>query len=126
MKVIRRKTLPPPRDSWVEIDHYPFLDEWIRGCRVFRTKDEPLRYRITTFPLPGETFIRWPAVVAIANERRIRFHDYPVEFGWHERGEKVDEWKSATDLPDFHEPDVYLSNPDYVTMTTLWGKRKKR
>jgi hypothetical protein len=134
VKIIRRKKPPAPEEAprpqtWVEIDHYPFLDEWIRGCRVFRTKEEPLRYRITTSPLPGEKMIRWPAVVAIKNERRIRFGDYPVEIGWHDRGEKVDEWRSPDDpdqFPDFRNADVYISNPDYVTMTAQWGKRTRR
>jgi hypothetical protein len=123
VKITRRK---PP--TWAEIDHYPFLDEWIRGCRVFRTKEEPLRYRITTSPLPGERFIRWPAVVAIKNERHIRFGAYPVEIGWHAPGEKVDEWRDPDeymDFPTYKEADVYLSNPDYVTMTRDWEIRKK-
>jgi hypothetical protein len=115
MKIKRR---PPP--SWVEIDHYPLLDEWVRGCRVFRTKEEPLRYRITTSPLQGERFIRWPAVVAIKNERDIRFGEHPVEMGWHRQGEKVDEWRSEEDLPDFRDRHVHISNPDFVKMSFDW------
>jgi hypothetical protein len=121
VKIKRRQ---PP--SWVEIDHYPFLDEWIRGCRVFRTKEEPLRYRITTSPLEGERHIRWPAVVAIKNERHIRFGAYPVEIGWHMPGEKVDEWRDPDDhmdFPTYGERDVYISNPDYVVMTKGWDKK---
>jgi hypothetical protein len=120
MKIIRR-----PKPSWVEIDHYPFLDEWVRGCRVWRTKEEPLLYRITTSPLQGERFVRWPAVVAIRNELLIRFQGYPVEFGWHHQGEKVEDWTAAEDMPPFRDKDTYLSNPDYVTMTFDWNIRRK-
>jgi hypothetical protein len=118
VKVIRRrrpgddpdKPTPPGPEEWVEIDHYPLLEaERIRGARVFRTKNSPLRYRIVMIR-PD----RIPAVIAIANERRIRFGSHPTEFGFIRTGErKVTEW--LTDLPDFKNRDVIHSNPDFVT-----------
>lgn len=122
-KIIRRAK--PPAQTWTQIEQYPMLDEWIRGCRVWRTKEEPLRYRITTSPLPGERFIRWPAVVAVGLDRGIRFAHHPVEFGWHYEGEKVETWVAQEDFPDFRFKDVYISNPDYVTMTRDWEILRK-
>lgn len=82
---------------------------------VYRTKEPaPLHYRIVIHHKVGRRY-RIPAVVAIANERRIRFGTAPVEFGILEPGEpKVTEW--LDDLPSFGNKDVIVSNPDYVEL----------
>jgi hypothetical protein len=131
--VRRQKSLPlskPPVVEWLPVERYPGLDENVRGARVFRTKDGPLRFRIVNQRWGDARVIAWPAVVAIANERRIRFRgtdDAPIEFGvilYDE--EKVSEWRDQEDFPDFHEENVYISNPDFVLMTLDWKISRRR
>lgn len=119
---IVRKSGDPPRDAWVKIEQYPELEEeWIRGVDVFRTKEPwPLRYRVVISAFFHRGF-RIPAVIGIKNERRIRFGHHPVEFGLLQPGEsRVSEWR--TELPDFKNKDVIISNPDFVRMTSEWEK----
>jgi hypothetical protein len=115
----RRKPEEPQPQRWVEIEQYPFLEEFIRGARVFRTKDEPLVYRIVN-KARIRRHIVWPAVIGIANELSIRFHDYPVEFAIidPDTGRAEPPWRPS--LPDFRNHHVFKSNPDYVLMTTDW------
>jgi hypothetical protein len=115
VRVIRKKREPASSADWMQIDTYPCLDAYIRGARVYRTKDPfPLRYRVVLHFFDRGKW-RIPAEIAIANERRIRFDDAPVEFGFLLPPEsKVSEWVKAEDLPDFRNADVIISNPDYV------------
>jgi hypothetical protein len=125
MKIIRRRKpgddpdLPTPKgpEEWIEIHEYPNLEaENIRGVRVFRTKYSPLKYRVVISAFVEGAY-RIPAVVAIANERRIRFGEVPVEFGVIQPGErKVSSWLRS--LPEFRNRDVVLSNPDFVELST--------
>ena len=115
----RTKILRRALWTWTRIEHYPLLDqERIRGVDVFRTKEPaPLHYRIVISAFIERKF-RVPAVVAIANERRIRFGTALVEFGLLHPGEKkVTYW--VTDLPPFNNKDVVHSNPDYVELKEL-------
>jgi len=122
-KIIRRQKagLPetPPSEAWVKIETYPNLDEFVRGVDIFRTKEPwPLRYRVVISVRDAGNYLI-PAVVGIANERGIRFGTAPMEFGVLDSAtRKVGEWR--TDLPDFRNRDVILSNPDYVRMTKAW------
>jgi hypothetical protein len=108
--ILRRKNW-----QWAKIDHYPLLDlERIRGVAVYRTlAPAPLFYRIVIHHNVGGKY-RVPAVVAIKNERDIRFgRTAPVEFGVLAPGQaKVTEW--FDDLPLFTNKDVIHSNPDFV------------
>lgn len=110
----KRVLIPRRRWEWVKIDTYPHLDERIRGVDVYRTKSPaPLHYRIVISAFIERRY-RIPAVVAIGNERHIRFGTVaPIEFGILAPGErKVTEWLDT--LPEFLNKDVVLSNPDYV------------
>jgi hypothetical protein len=107
--ILRRKNW-----RWVKIDNYPLLErERIRGVDVFRTMEPaPLHYRIVISAFVERAY-RIPAVVAIKNERDIRFGTAPVEFGILPPSErKVTEW--LDDLPPYGEKDVIRSNPDFV------------
>lgn len=109
-----RKIIRKAPEEWAKITHYPLLDtEFIRGVDVFVTKEPaPLRYRIVLSAFINGAF-RIPAVVAIANERRIRFGTAPVEFGILPKGAtKVTEW--LEELPEYRQRDVVISNPDFV------------
>lgn len=121
-----RSQPPEPRQTilrrkfweWVKIENYPLLElERIRGVAVYRTKEPaPLAYRIVIHHRVGRLY-RMPAVVAITNERHIRFgRTAPVEFGiMPPDGGKITEWLDT--LPEFNNKDVVLSNPDYVEFT---------
>lgn len=108
-KILRRKFW-----EWTKIENYPLLDgERIRGVAVYRTiEPAPLHYRIVISAFINRSY-RLPAVIAIANERNIRFGSAPTEFGILPPGErKVTEW--LDDLPPYGEKDVIRSNPDFV------------
>ena len=88
--------------------------EKIRGVAVYRTiAPAPLSYRVVIHHYINGHF-RIPAVVAIKNERHIRFgQTAPIEFGVLPPNQaKVTEW--FDDLPLFTNKDVILSNPDFV------------
>jgi hypothetical protein len=98
----------------VKIENYPLLEaERVRGVAIYRTMEPaPLHYRVVITAFIQGAY-RIPAVVAIANERNIRFGTAPIEFGILAPGQgKVTEWMD--DLPPFRDRDVIRSNPDFV------------
>lgn len=107
-RIVRR----PIEVQWAKVENYPLLEyERIRGVDVFVTKEpSPLLYRIVISAKVRDIY-RVPAVVAIPNERKIRFGTAPVEFFLLEPGEKK---ARPVEFPTYGNVDVIISNPDFV------------
>jgi hypothetical protein len=100
--------------SWVKIERFPCLDEWIRGVSVYRTKSPaPLCYRVVFDQCTPPVLFRIPSTVYDPRLFLHRFGDRLVEFGFllPAMG-KVQGWHQELPLPSGLR--IYRSNPDHV------------